>query len=96
MQNELIQYVRNRKNQRVGVVLATTAMFEGKVQIGIGWSMAKTKMDTFDKERGLQIARGRAKEGTSTQVPRSIDPLYRQMINRAVGYWKEVPLRYTF
>lgn len=60
----LLQYIRNRKNEKVGVVV-------GLKDGSIGWSLCKTKttkkddeeqgVDKFSRKRGIEIAIGRAK-----------------------------------
>ncbi len=92
--NTLVQYVRNRKNQKIGVVVATD-------KERLGWSLC-CKTDRFDKERGLQIAIGRATkfemkhldsmyqyEHYKTAVPDSVRPTIIKVLKRAKVYYKE-------
>ena len=48
----LIQYIRNKNNQPIGVVVAVD-------KYKVGYSLCK-KGDRFDKQRGFEIAVGRA------------------------------------
>lgn len=58
----LLKYVKNRKGQRIGVVLAI-----GKDKIG--WSKCNFSMgDKFDREKGRDIALGRAEKYNYTPL----------------------------
>ena len=88
MKNTLIEYVRvargSRKGQPRGVVVATAAGC-------VGWSYVNLKAgDTFDKERGLQIALARCKGLTNKQVPYDVAPVIRKMVIRSEKYFKQV------
>lgn len=75
----LIEYVR-QNGRAVGVVVA--------VEKGAtGWSKC-CKRDVFNKERGLQIARGRALAGSNTKPPTIIIPYLNKMQDRAMRYYK--------
>ena len=85
----LVKYVRNKKNQRVGVVVAVSAT-------QIGWSTCNFKMgDRFDKKRGREIAIGRAwKEEYERvdiyEVPFSVRWDVVEMTLRAGSYFKNL------
>ena len=84
----LIEYVRvqrgPKKGQLKGVVVAT----DNK---GIGWSCVNTKAgDIFDKNRGIEIALSRRKEGTKKQIPYDVMPVINRMKIRADKYFKPV------
>jgi hypothetical protein len=86
--NELIQYVRNKKNQRVGVVVAVKNS-NPENPFTLGWSMCRVKLDKFNKSRGIFIARERAsKTGTLKQMPRLVKPVFDKMIERGYKYFK--------
>lgn len=55
MEKQVIQYIRDKKNNPKGVMVAFT---EGE-QIYIGWSLC-SKYDKYDKHKGFDIAVGRA------------------------------------
>lgn len=58
-------------------------------RISIGWSKVNRSMgDKFDKERAIDIARGRAIVGNSPEMPRKIAPAFRRMELRAARYFK--------
>lgn len=78
--NELIQYVRDRHGNPVGAVVAV-----GKNQIG--WSR-KHRLDRWDKERALMIARNRAVVGSKTKIPHDVGPIVEKMADRSVRYFK--------
>jgi len=69
MTNELIQYVRVNRGKNKGTPRGVVIAFKdtaGKVHVG--WSYTATsKGDSFDKERGLLIARGRANKSPKIQ-----------------------------
>jgi len=85
----LVQFVRDRKGQPRGMVVATVI----DDQIRIGWSYTNTKLgDRFNKSRALQIALGRAKNGqrNSVTTPHSVSKVIEKMQNRAGFYFKNV------
>jgi hypothetical protein len=103
MNNVIFQYIKNRKNQRVGVVVATGLR-------RVGWSLCKThmiedwdaappkriKVDTFNKKRGFDIACGRANQENPVTdldlVPQSARKLFVEMTNRAERYFSPKPV----
>lgn len=59
--------------------------------IAIGWSKVNISAgDEFDKERAVDIARGRAIVGSSPAMPRQVTPVYNNMFIRATAYFKNV------
>ena len=82
--NYIHQYIRNKKNEPVGVVLATK-LPTGEVVTG--WSKC-CKTDKFDKQIGIQIALGRAIKGSSAVLPHQINKALSNMAVRAVRYFK--------
>jgi hypothetical protein len=89
--NELIEYVRNRKGQRIGVVMAKAYNQNSGGMVKFGWSKANVKMgDSFDKEVGLNIARGRADTSwpTDKTVPYDVLKVYNRMLYRSAKYFK--------
>lgn len=64
-----------------------TGKFEPR--ISLGWSKVnRSKGDKFDKERAIDIARGRAIVGNSPEMPRKIAPAYERMEERAARYFQ--------
>lgn len=85
----LVQFVRDRKGQPRGMVVATVI----DNQIRIGWSYTNTKLgDRFNKSRALQIALGRVENGQSSNVktPHSVSKVIAKMKNRATVFFKNV------
>ena len=76
-----MQYVYNKKNQRVGVVVAV-----GKDRIG--WSRCNLGKERFDRVRGIDIACGRAVVGSAVPVPHDIRGTMAFMAERANRYFK--------
>ncbi len=86
MNKELVEFVRDRKNNPIGVVVAN--LHEDTIQIG--WSLCKVKVDTFNKEKALMIARNRAGTGTGKEVtiPREVGKTIHRIADRAERYFK--------
>lgn len=86
--NTIFQYVRNRRRQKVGVVVAVK---RDDGLVGFGYSLcAKTKGDEFNRETALNIALGRAEnfphfEG---EVPQSVENDWSEIYDRATRYFK--------
>lgn len=86
--NTIYQYVRNRRRERVGVVVATKREDN---TVGLGYSLCATKRgDNFDSERALEIALGRADaypyfEGN---IPQSVTKDWMEVVDRAHRYFK--------
>ena len=75
----LLEYIRNRKGEKIGVVVALNKW-------SVGYSLCK-KGDRFDKQLGLEIAVGRA-EYSTTLVPRTVKHIFEKMAIRANRYFK--------
>jgi len=85
--NSLIQFVRDRKGQPRGLVVATIIDDE----IRLGWSYTNTKAgDRFNKNRAFQIALGRAETGQGNNVvtPHSVRRVMDRIAVRAERYYK--------
>ena len=80
--NELIEYVRNKNREPIGVVVAL-----GKNQVG--WSR-KHNLDKWNREKALRIARGRAivGSGETVTIPYDVLPIMEHMIDRSQRYFK--------
>lgn len=64
-----------------------TGQFEPR--ISLGWSKVNISAgDVFDKERAVNIARGRAIVGNSPEMPRKIASAYERMEERALRYFQ--------
>lgn len=90
---ELVQYVRDRNGHPVGAVVAISVN-------QIGWSLTN-KLDRWDREKALMIARRRAVATTKSGgyrdsvllngkggVPHSVKCVFEEMCNRAWRYFK--------
>lgn len=76
----LIQYIRNKKGHRIGIVVAID-------KDKIGWSLCK-KNDVFDLTFGIDMAVVRAKESTRNNVAHTVKVMYERMAARAERYFK--------
>lgn len=92
----LIEYIRDKKNQKKGIVVAGLWFFGQTVknperQVKIGWSLCNEK-DRFDKERAMTIAVGRAINGKSAEdcdhLPHTARNPVERMRERALRYFK--------
>lgn len=89
----LKQFIRNKNNQKIGVLVANSV--DG--QVLVGWSMAlragRSKLykrqDEFDAQRGLEVATGRMYMGSKTEIPNSIRDTYLSFVNRANRYFQD-------
>jgi len=96
----LIQYCRNKRRQKYGVVVAVES--DGIVKIG--WSLCNTRLDIFDKKEGVQLAIDRANNFHNIEFPLYNDfPLYdtnlpntiHEMKIRAARYYKQAKVIYS-
>lgn len=78
--NELIQYVRDKDGNPIGAVVAV-----GKNQVG--WSR-KHKLDPWNRDKALMIARNRAVVGFRTEIPHDVRPVFENVSDRSVRYYK--------
>lgn len=77
----IFEYVRDKRNNKVGVVVAISSCH-------IGWSACNIKKhDHFDKDMGFKIAKGRA-EYNIFPAPRKIQPTFFKMVDRAKRYFR--------
>lgn len=84
----LSQFVRDRKNQLRGLVVATVIDNE----VRIGWSYTNTVAgDRFDKCRAYDIAFSRAEKGwgQNVKIPRDVEKIIQRMQHRATKYYKD-------
>lgn len=85
----IFQYVRNRRGQKVGVVVAVKVERSDKAPlVGLGWSLCNP-LDKFDPVRALDMAIGRAnKFGGMDPVPRGVREDFEVIASRATKYFK--------
>lgn len=69
----IVQYIRDGRNQRIGVVVA---ILDADGNVSIGTSVCNKK-DRFKKDLALEIALGRAEIGSNSTLPV-------RMVNRVV------------
>jgi len=82
--NFIRRYIRNRNGNPRGVLLAVKRE-DGSV--GFGWSLCNRK-DSYNKDFGLNIALGRAVEGSNVTPPRPVVKLREDFLNRAAKYFR--------
>ena len=86
--NTIFQYVRNRRRERVGVVVATKRPDN---TVGFGYSLCATNRgDAFDPTTALNIAIGRAENFPHFQgeIPQSVENDWGVIYDRATRYFK--------
>jgi len=86
--NTIYQYVRNRRRERVGVVVATK---RDDNTVGFGFSLCATNRgDKFNPTTALEIAIGRAQNFPyfKGDVPQSVNQDWQIIYDRAVRYFK--------
>jgi len=80
----LMQYVKNNKHQKIGVIVAVSPD-------QVGWSKCHTSIgDKFVKGTGIRIALKRAllnRKHTKDNIPSSIKPFFERMEKSAVKYY---------
>jgi len=78
---ELVQFVRDKKRRPIGCLVAKDGW--------IGWSLCHRKLDKWNREIAVKIARGRAEKGSDSLVPFSIMNQFESFENRCKRYYKE-------
>jgi hypothetical protein len=85
----IYQYVRNRRREKVGVVVAIK---RSDNTVGFGFSLCATNRgDAFNPTTALEIAVGRAENFPhfKAEVPQSVIEDWRVIYDRAVRYFKD-------
>lgn len=88
METCLIQYIKNRKGQSIGCVIARKVLGENLVYVS---GSLCCNQDTFDKKIAYNLAADRAfraAQGRICALPRSLKPTALAMVNRAGRYFK--------
>ena len=90
--NIIFQYVRNRRREKVGVVVALKRNYN---KVGFGYSLCATNRgDKFNPELALNIALGRAEAFPhfADEIPCSVDADMQIIYNRATRYFKDAEI----
>lgn len=77
------QYIRNKKNHPIGVLLAC---LNANNELCTGWSLC-SKYDRWDKAKGDRIAVGRLARHTNVPVPNSIEKEFVKFLDRCNRYF---------
>jgi hypothetical protein len=91
----IFQYVRNRRREKVGVVVATK---RSDNKVGFGYSLCATNRgDKFNPELALNIALGRAENFPYFDgfVPDSVENDWSEIYHRAERYFKDAKIAGT-
>lgn len=91
MQTMIRRYVRDKRRNPVGVLIAYKTQ-DGEVVYG--WSKCNTKEDRFNKVHGVAIAFNRAVGGgfaADGKRPRAVEKLWDKFVARATKYFKVEP-----
>lgn len=70
----IIQYVRDDRGVKFGVVVADLIKWDGKEEIHYGYSICRTDMDKFDQKKGLGIATARLYTPERPCMAKLLDP----------------------
>lgn len=70
----IIQYVRDDRGVKFGVVVADLIKWDGKEEIHYGYSICRTEMDKFDQKKGLGIATARLYTPERPCMAKLLDP----------------------
>ncbi len=85
----LVEYVRDKNRNRVGVVVAVKGNCDS--QYLIGWSAKHSQLDAhkkFNRELALEIATGRAMTNSQAQPPSFVLDTFDHVNERARRYFK--------
>ncbi len=84
----IVKYIRNNKRIPSGVVVV---MRNDNNEIKFGWSLHRKDDGHFIKSRGLNIAIGRAKNGTDELMPMTVARVLQDsnFIDRCKKYFKQ-------
>ena len=85
----IYKFVRDRKGNPRGVILALPIWSVNKFQISFGWSYTNTKVDRFDKVKGIEIAKGRAAIASRVRMPHDVGMAMVDFMKRAERYYKD-------
>ena len=85
MEMEIKQFIRNRKNRKIGIFVAMRIPETGKVHAGFSLC---NKKDLFNKEFGENMALQRAVTSRVYQIPRTVLEHQDYFNNRVKRYFK--------
>lgn len=84
----IIQYFKRRNNSKKGVMVALPIEQEGVIKFG--YSLCRSALDKFNKERGIDIAVDRALCGRPLNVPDSMEEKFAYFKTRCNKYYKQL------
>lgn len=82
----IAKYARDKHGNPIGLVVAKR-VGEG---VGVGWAF-KHKDDKYDRNRAWLTALGRAVSSTNSKLPAKLEPIYQEIRERAVRYFRVQP-----
>lgn len=87
---EITQYVKDKRNQKVGLLFATC----DDKKVKIGFSKCDTRYDEFDRDLAIEIAKNRAIKNSEIlyhkyNIPFLVDDLMVEFIDRCRRYYKD-------
>lgn len=83
----LVQYIKNKKNQRIGVLVAIPDPINHWYRVG--WSKCNMWAEPFSKDKALEIAFGRAQANSDfSNMPKSMWNNYYTFVDRCNAYYK--------
>ena len=84
----IIQYFKRRNNSKKGVMVALPIEQEGVIKFG--YSLCRSALDKFDKDRGIDIAVDRALCSRPLNVPDSMKEKFTYFKRRCDKYYKQL------
>ena len=85
----VIQYFRNKSRRPVGIFVAKALTDK---TFNIGYSKCKVSMDTFDIEKGIDLAVKRCNARKPLEIPSSMRDEFAKFYTRAAKYFKDKTL----
>lgn len=103
MLKKLVKYVRDENRNPIGVVVAlgndkigwSSVRFSSELYtiynedgVFVGDVRHREQLDRFDKQKGVEIAMGRAMRNSKVRIPRHVMTVYLEIQERAQRYFK--------
>jgi len=99
----LVEYIRRGGNKKYHIINgrrkqslrsggirrgAMVALLGEDGEVRTGWSLCH-RLDKFDRDRAVQVAKARAENGKKYEIPRSIEQTYARFQNSAANFFNK-------